>query len=134
MPEHKHSSRASNPFPTDYYPDLDTTAESDEEQATYYQSKIGILQWIVELRRIDTATEVSLWTSHIALPRKGHLQTVFHLYTYLNKRLNSQLALDPSYTKVDMRVFHQADGQVSMGMLRRLYLTMPKNQEENQSF
>ena len=29
--------RASNPFPADYDHDLDTTAELDEEQATYYQ-------------------------------------------------------------------------------------------------
>ena len=33
MPEHKHSCRGSNPFQTDYDPDLDTTAELDEEQA-----------------------------------------------------------------------------------------------------
>ena len=38
MPEHKHSSRATNPFPTDYDPDLGITNELDEDQATYYQS------------------------------------------------------------------------------------------------
>ena len=43
MPQHNHGCRASNPFPTDYDPDLDTTAELDEEQATYYQSQISIL-------------------------------------------------------------------------------------------
>ena len=42
MPEHKHSSRATNPFPTDYDPDLDTTNELGEDQATYYQSQIRI--------------------------------------------------------------------------------------------
>ena len=42
MPEHKQGCRASNPFPAGYDPDLDTTAELDEEQATYYQSQIGI--------------------------------------------------------------------------------------------
>ena len=87
-PEQKHSSRATNPFPTDYDPDLDTTNELDEDQATYYQSQIGILHWTVEL---------------------GHLQTVFHIYAYLKKRHNSRLALDPSHPEIDMRVFHQAD-------------------------
>ena len=67
MPGHKHSSRATNPFPTYYDPDLDTTNELDEDQATYYQSQIGILHWIVELGRIDIATEVSLLASHVAL-------------------------------------------------------------------
>ena len=86
--EHKHSSRATNPFPTDYNPDLDTTNELDEDQATYYQSQIRILHWIVEL---------------------GHLQTVLHIYAYLKKRHNSRLALDPSHPEIDMRVFHQAE-------------------------
>ena len=65
--------------------------------------------WIVELGRIDIATEVSLLASHVAPPRKGHLQTAFHIYAYLKKRHNSRLALDPSYPRIDMRTFHQAD-------------------------
>ena len=109
MPEHKNSSRTTNPFPTDYDPDLDTTNELDEDQPTYYQSQIGILHWIIELGRIDIATEVSLLASHVALPRKGYLQTVFHIYGYLKRRHNSRLALDPSYPEIDMRVCHQAD-------------------------
>ena len=83
MPEHRHGSRPSNPFPTGYDPDLDTTAELDEEQATYDQSQISILHYIVELGRIDNATEVSLQASHLALPRKRHLETVFHICAYL---------------------------------------------------
>ena len=77
MPENRQGNRATNPFPTDNDPDLDTTNELDEDQATYYQSQIRILHWIVELGRVDIATEVSLLASHGALPRKGHLQTVF---------------------------------------------------------
>ena len=59
--------------------------------------------------RISIATEISLLASHVALPRKGHLQKVFHIYAHLKKRHNSQLALDPSYPEIDIRVFHQAD-------------------------
>ena len=59
-----------NPFPTDYDLDLDTTAELDEGHATYYQSQIGILCWIVELGRIDIAAEVSQLASHVT-PKKG---------------------------------------------------------------
>ena len=109
MPEHKHTSRATNLFPTDYDPDLDVTYELDEDQATFYQSKIGILQWIVELGRIHIATEASLLASCVALQRKGHLQIVFHIYAYLEKQHNSRLAFNPSYPEIDMRVFHQED-------------------------
>ena len=42
MPKHKHHSRTSNPFPTEYDPDLDISAELNEGQATYYQSEFGM--------------------------------------------------------------------------------------------
>ena len=92
---------------------MDKTNEVDEDQATYYQSQIGILHWIVEL---------------------GHLQTVFHIYAYLKKRHNSRLPLDPSHPEIDMRGFHQADWTDFYGVSRRQYLTMPQSQGESQSF
>ena len=127
MPDHKYSSRVTNPFPTEYDPDLDTTNEIDEDQATYYQSQIGIMHWIVELRRIDIATEVSLLASHVALPRKGHLQTVLHIDAYLKKRHNSRLALDPSYPEIDMRAFNQADWTEFYGDVKE---AIPDNAQE----
>ena len=113
---------------------MDTTNELDEDQATYYQSQIGILYWIVELGRIDISTEVSLVASHVALPRKGHLHTVFHIYAYLKKWYNSRLALDPSYPSIDMRTFHQADWRDFNGDVKE---AIPDNAPEprgNQSF
>ena len=80
-----------------------------DDQATYFQSKIGILQWMVELGQVDIATEVSLLSSYVALPREGHLETIFHFYAYLKQKHNSQLALDPTYPQVDMKSFHKAD-------------------------
>ena len=77
MPEHKHSCRASHPFPTDYDPDLDTTAQFDEEQATQYQSQIGILCWIVESGRIDIATEVSFWLHMLHSQERGTYRQYF---------------------------------------------------------
>jgi hypothetical protein len=38
---------------------LDETDELDDNKANYYQSLIGILQWVAELGRIDIAFEVS---------------------------------------------------------------------------
>ena len=76
---------------------------------THFQSQIGILRWMVELGQLDIATEVSLLSSHVALPREGHLETIFHLYAYLKQKHNSRLALDPTYPQADMRSFHKAD-------------------------
>ena len=127
MPEHKQGIRATNPFPTDYGLDLDTTNELDENQATHYQSNIEILHLIVELGRIDIATVVSLLASHVMLPRKRHLQTVFHLCACLKKRHNSRLALDPSYPRIDMRTFHQADWADFYGEVKE---AIPENAPE----
>ena len=75
----------------------------------YYQSEIGILCWMVEMGRIDIVMEVSLLASHVALPREGHLEAVFHKYTYLKHKHNSCLALDPTYPQVHMGDFHEVD-------------------------
>ncbi|KAG7345428.1 plant transposon protein [Nitzschia inconspicua] len=66
---------------------------------------IGVLRWIVELGRIDIITEVSSLASCLALPRKGHLEAVFHLYAYLRKKPNATIVLDPTYPDIDLRHF-----------------------------
>jgi hypothetical protein len=38
------------------------------------------------LPRIDIATEVSLLSSHLPLPRAGHLQQVYHIFGYLKQK------------------------------------------------
>ena len=49
--------RAKSPWTSQYRPKVDTTSELSPEKATYYQSLIGILRWIVELGRVD----ISQW-------------------------------------------------------------------------
>jgi hypothetical protein len=58
---------------SNYRPKLDATAELKIDGVRYYQELIGVLRFAVELGRIDTATEVSMMSAHLALPRKGHL-------------------------------------------------------------
>jgi hypothetical protein len=66
-------SRADNPFPGDYAPKMDTTKPLDPECLSFYQHLIGVTRWMVELGRIDIATEISLLSSHLAYPREGQL-------------------------------------------------------------
>ena len=96
---------AKNPFPTGYEPPLDVSPELDPELSSYYQSLIGMLRWMVEIGRIDINTEVSMLASHLALPREGHLETVFHIFSYLRAKHNSRLALDPTYPEIDESIF-----------------------------
>ena len=55
------------------------------DQASFYQTQIGVLRWCVELGRIDIIMEVSELALYLALPREGHLEAVFHLFNFLDK-------------------------------------------------
>ena len=64
---------------------------------------------MVELGRVDMITEVSLLASHLALPREGHLEAVFHIYAYLKCKHNSRMIFDPTYPTIDMNQFLEHD-------------------------
>ena len=57
-----------------YQPKLDVSTELNPRDASQYQSLIGILRWIVELGRVDICCEMSMLSSHLAMPREGHLE------------------------------------------------------------
>ena len=90
---------AKSPFPEKYRPETDVSPELDDEGASWYLSHIGILRWIVELGRIDIATEVSLLASQMCNPRQGHKTAVLNLYAWLRKHPTMKLAMDPTYVE-----------------------------------
>jgi hypothetical protein len=100
---------ATAPFASGYRPELDFTRELDSKLSTYYQSQIGILRWMVELGRIDIITEVSELASQLSLPREGHLEAVFRIYSYLKYKKNSLMVFDPTYPEIDMETFPKRD-------------------------
>jgi hypothetical protein len=83
------------PMKSAYRPEIDASAELKEPGARYYQELIGVLRWAVELGRIDILTEVSMLSSHLALPRSGHLEQVYHIFGYLKQTPKKTLAFDP---------------------------------------
>ena len=105
----KLAKKATNPFAAGYEPKLDVTEPLEPEDATYYQSQIGVLRWMVKLGRVDIITEVSLLASQMAQPREGNLEAVFHLFAHLQHKHNSRLCLDPTYPEVDESVFMDHD-------------------------
>ena len=110
----KFPSRAPNtPLSSDYRPEVDTSEELGPEKASYYQSLIGVLRWMVELGRVDICLEVSMMSSHLALPREGHLKEVFHIFAHLKKYHNSELVFDPSDPVIDKSQFERKDWTTS---------------------
>ena len=100
---------AQAPFATGYRPELDMTPELGTKESSYYQSQIGILRWMVELGRVDIITEVSELASQLAMPREGHLEAVFRIYSYLKYKRNSLMVFDPSYPEIDHDNFPKRD-------------------------
>ena len=84
-----------------YQPEIDTSAELKADGIQYFQELIGILRWACELRHIDIATEISLLSSHLALPWAGHLQQVYHIFGYLKVKPKWTLAFDPHHSDID---------------------------------
>ena len=67
--------KAPTPMSNEYHPKIDISPELNATDASYYQSLIGILRWVVELGLADITTEVSILLSYLALPREGNFET-----------------------------------------------------------
>ena len=67
------------------HPELDMSEELDTNGIKDYQSLIGALQWSVSLGRIDITTAVMTMSGFRVAPRKGHLEQVQRIISYLVK-------------------------------------------------
>ena len=101
--------KANTLFSSNYRPELDVSKELNNTYASYFQSLIGVLRWVVELGRIDICLEVSMLSSQMALPREGHLNQALHTFAYLKKYHNAEMTFDSSVSQVDASKFQSED-------------------------
>ena len=121
--------RATTPISPNYRPELDVSSELEGSELAYYQSLIGVLRWAVELGRVDICLEVSMMSSHLALPREGHLEEVFHIFAYLKRNHNAEMIFDPSDPEVDANQFQSRDWEATeFGELEEV---LPENMPES---
>lgn len=90
-------SKCSLPLTTGYKPELDCTAELKSEGVQFYQEIVGQLRWAIEIGRVDILLETSLMSSHLAMPREGHLEQVLHIVGYLKMHKKMRLMFDSAY-------------------------------------
>ena len=64
---------------------------------------------MVELGRIDICTEVSMMSSHLALPRRGHLDVPYHTFRFLKKYQDAELVFDSREPEIDPQSFPEKD-------------------------
>jgi hypothetical protein len=83
---------------------------------------------MVELGRIDIVTDVSCLASCLALPRKGHLEAVSHIYAYWKKKTNGTIIMDPTYPDINLTKFNDgAEWSNFYGDIQAtVHLTCPK--------
>jgi hypothetical protein len=101
--------RCATPIQSNYRPELDITPELKIDGVRYYQELIGVLRWALELGRIDIAMEVSMLSTHLAMPREGHLQQAYHIFGYLKAKPKKTLAFDPTHPDIDESRFKKYD-------------------------
>ena len=97
-----------------YRPEVGVTGELDASDSSYYHYLIGILRWIVELGRIDITYEVSMMSSHMALPLEGNLKEVFHMFAYLKKYMKSELLFGPTVPEIEIYSYQKQDWAYSV--------------------
>ena len=84
-----------------YRPELDVTPELSDAYASYYQSLIGILRWVVELVQVDICLEVSIMYLNLVLPRIGHLRQILKIFSHIKKYHNSELVNEPTRPEIN---------------------------------
>ena len=80
---HKFKNNCDDAMKTNYCPEIDISNELRDKLATQYQQMIGVLQWSIELRRVDIITKVSFLSLFNVLPREGYLEAAYRALEYL---------------------------------------------------
>jgi hypothetical protein len=114
-----------DPIKRDYRPELDESEELNNVDASYFQSLIGVLHWIVELGRVDINCEVSMLSSCMVLPRYGHLEQLYNMFVYLKRHSNTEVVYDPSEPVIESDDFPREDWTDSVYATRGAVLTEP---------
>ena len=85
---------AYKPFVGGYRPETDMTDPLDPDRASYDQTMVGVMRWMIEIGRIDIATECSLLSSHLEHPSKGHFKCALHMMGSFKWKHNSRMLFD----------------------------------------
>ena len=104
-------SKCIKPLMANHRPELDDTAELKADGIQWYQELIGMLRWAVEIGRVDINLEVSMMSSHLALPRQGHLEAALHVFGFLKSHKKLRLAFDPIRPQINPNRFKVYDWQ-----------------------
>ena len=97
------------PFLSSYHPELDVSPELGPKGINKFQELLGMLQWIVELGRLDILFEVTALSRFMVNPREGHIDQAYRIMAYLKSKDNRWLIMDPTYVDINYKRFKEAE-------------------------
>ena len=98
-------SRCKTPMTVGYRPKCDVSSELASAGVQRYQELIGVLRWAAKLGRVDILLETAMLSTYMALPQKGHLEQVYHVFGYLKNHSKRRLFFDPWHPEIDECAF-----------------------------
>ena len=87
-----------------YRPALNVSQLLKPKEAQEYQQFVGIAHWIIELGRVDIIYEVSLLSSHMAMPLNRHMEALMVIFVHLDKANGKTIIIDHMIPKFDILV------------------------------
>jgi hypothetical protein len=93
-------SKCVTPFSSNHAPWLEDAPESKADRVQRFQELIGQLRWAAEIGRVDVLLEASSLSSHLAMPRVGHLEQAFHTFGCLKSHPKRKLAFGPAHPSI----------------------------------
>ncbi len=92
------TSKTGTPTNFTFSPKMDITEELNEDNVTYFQELLGVLQWATEIGRADILLEVLLLSQDQANTREGHSEQFFHIFAFLKAHPKLVLFLSATRT------------------------------------
>ena len=82
------------PLPGKDHPEEDQSDILGDDKHRKYQMLIGMLNWVVSVGRFDVAHATASMSRFSSCPRKGHLERVLRIFSYLKRRINRRFIID----------------------------------------
>ena len=93
--------RVKRPVLMSYRTELNVSQSLNPKKTQKYQQFVGIARWIIKLGRVDILYEVSLLSSHLDIPRKGHTEALMEIFFYLDKACGKTIVIYPVIPKLN---------------------------------
>ena len=75
--------QAKRPMIMNYRLEIDLSPVVNPKEAQEYQQFVLIARWIIEIGRVEILYEMSLLSTHLAMPRKGHMEVLIGIFVYI---------------------------------------------------